>query len=110
MQSSFKEGVRKMYHGDVLIEAGIIPPEATEGAAPDVLGWGEIVGAAHRISSGEVKFFKFDAKKYFRALTAVVITHDAEGHLPVTLPAGDYMYGNAQEFDYSSMEAKRVAD
>lgn len=100
----------KIYHGDVLIKKSVIPNKAEEGAAPDVLGWGEIAGAAHRITQGEVKFYKFDAKKYFKAITDVVISHDAEGHLPVVIPAGDYEYGNAQEFNYESMEAKRVVD
>lgn len=100
----------KAYHGDVLLQKSEIPKGAIEGASPDVLGWGEVAGAAHRISSGEFKFYKTESKKYIRALTDVLITHDAEGHKPIVLPPGDYAYGNASEFDYESMEARRVAD
>ena len=114
-QQSYSEAVKvkpgqSAYHGDVLLKPEKIPSDAKEGTSPDVLGWGEVAGAAHRISSGEFKFYKTESKKYIRALTDLLITHDAEGHKPIVLPPGDYCYGNAQEFNYEDMEARRVAD
>lgn len=101
----------KAYHGDVLIKLVCnIPEGASEEAAPEVLGWGEVAGAAHRITEGEFKFYKHDTMKYLKAYTELLIKHDVDGHKPLILPPGDYIYGNASEFDYEEMEARRVAD
>lgn len=110
LKLSSKKGEGKIYHGDVLIKKETIPKDAVHGAAPDVLGWGEVAGSAHRISKGEVTFFECMGQKYMRALTEIQITHDANGHKPAVLPPGDYTYGNAREFDYEKMESARVQD
>lgn len=103
--------LNKALHGDVILQrVNKIPSGAKEEGAPDVLGWGETAGAAHRVSSGEFKFYKFNEKKYIRALTDILITHDVDGHKPVILPPGDYAFGNASEYDYEKDEARRVQD
>ncbi len=44
-------------HGDVILKSvKSIPEGAKPEAAPDVLGWGEVAGAAHRITEGKFEF------------------------------------------------------
>jgi len=98
----------RAYHGDVLLVRREVPAEAEKFDAQNVLAYGEVTGHAHRIASGSVEFFKWQAKTYLRVLKEAELRH--EEHKTIILPPGDYEYGNTSEYDYDLEESKRVAD
>src|SRR5690606_10957612 len=98
----------QLQQGDVWIEAASIPPGATT-VATKTLAEGEVTGHAHRIVEGDVEILAHDGLRYLRVLSdKAVLAH--EEHRPITLPKGDYAFGQVFEYDYETEEARYVQD
>lgn len=109
--------IKQIQQGDVWIESAVIPSDAQEvkqnGHAVFAEGEGHHV---HRAASvGAVTMYLKGGIKYARvhqdtAVEHVTLSGHHGEHNPVTLPAGDYRFGQVQEYDYLAEMARSVID
>lgn len=99
---------RQYQQGDVWIEAQAIPAQAAlTPVAP--LAEGEVTGHSHRVVAGDVEMLALEGMRYLRVLSdKAVISHEEHG--PITLPRGEYVFGQVQEWDYDAEESRHVRD
>lgn len=101
--------------GDVVLErVAAIPADA----AP-VKGATLAEGEGHHVhrfaAAAEVELFVKDGVRFARCLRDTTVEHvTPDGrpgeHNPISLPAGDYKYGQVVEYDYLNEMAREVVD
>lgn len=74
-----------------------------------ILAMGETTGHCHQVSEGEAELYEHDGVVYLR-IKSEVATIIHEEHKTVTLPKGDYVVRQVQEYDHFSEEARNVRD
>lgn len=102
----------KVYsQGDVVLTDCKLPADAVEVENWDgILAYGEVTGHAHRVVSGEVRYFR-DAKGegYMQVLSDFAeIGH--EDHPRFRIPRGIRKNQQAREVDWMSEQIRNVAD
>jgi len=93
-------------HGDLLLEHGNIPAEATI-RKNGILAYGEATGHAHRVID-EAIVYENGEDVFIRVMRQARVTHEEHG--TITLPAGDFKVIRQREFDPYSEAVRRVAD
>lgn len=74
------------------------------------LAFGEVTGSRH-VADGDVEFFQgLDGTTWMQVLAPCFLKHIGGDHLPVPLDKGVYQYGIVNEFDYETMEQRKVQD
>lgn len=104
----------QIQQGDVWFEKATIPRDATPvKGATFAEGEGHHV---HRAAVAEnVQIYTLDGVRYARVLQDTEVEHVTPSgrqgeHNTVTLPAGDYAFGQVVEFDYLAEMARAVID
>lgn len=101
----------KNYQGDVAcVRREFLPEKAKKvvNKKDTALAYGEVTGHSHQITEGEIEFYELDGTAWLKVLVPSLLTH--EEHKPVKLDPGIYEYGTIREFDYETMEARKVLD
>lgn len=108
------EDEMQIQQGDVWFEKATIPAAATQvQGAVFAEGEGHHV---HRAAVAEnVQMYTLDGVRYARVLQDTEVEHVTPGggrgeHNTVTLPTGDYAFGQIVEFDYLAEMARAVVD
>lgn len=103
---------KQMQQGDVWIEATAIPNDAKKISPVErgyVLAYGEVTGHAHVLEEIEnIEMYELNGLTYIRVKKPTRLVH--EEHNPITLPKGEYQFGQISEFDHFTEEARKVAD
>ncbi len=95
-------------HGDVII-AEIEAEKVCGEVQPHlILEEGEVTGHMHRVTSGEAQLLVDGGRKFLRARTTVVVSH--EEHKPITLPPGQYEITRVKEYDPFEDVVRNVGD
>ena len=112
-----RHNLKQYQQGDVWIESAVIPARAvrleTKDRAVFAAGKGDHL---HRAAlAGAVELYELDGSRYARVLRETRLEHvTPDGrpgeHLPVSLPPGDYQFGQVFEYDYLSEMARAVVD
>lgn len=109
-----KKKQAQFQQGDVVIESATIPKDATP-VKNHVLAEGE-GHHLHRFATPKnVQVFEKDGIKYARVLEETRVEHvTPDGrhgeHNPLTIPVGDYTFGQISEYDYTAQMARNVID
>ena len=107
----------QIQQGDVLIKSATIPADAQpvrrKGKA--VLAEGEGHHVHRAATAAGVELFEKDGIKFARFAQETTIEHvTPDGrkgeHNPITVPPGDYVYGQVMEYDYLAEMAREVID
>jgi len=74
-----------------------------------VLAYGEATGHCHQITQGDVELYENNGVLYLKVISNNAIVEHQE-HLPLTLPAGDYVVEKVKEYDHFLEESRNVRD
>ena len=102
--------------GDVWIESiPSIPVDAKPDNRQGVLAEGEGHHIHRAAVNSDVEFYKKDGVTYARFRKETIVEHvTPDGrhgeHHPLRVPAGDYQFGQVQEYDYLAEMARPVVD
>lgn len=96
--------------GDVLLKPSTIPKGAKE-IASKVLVRSAVTSNEHALR-GAVRVLDHNGTMYVNGVEPFEITHSdpKEGHITLTIPAGQYVVDQPQEYDHFAEEARAVAD
>jgi len=101
--------------GDVILHRVNAIPAGAESVAGATLAEGE-GHHLHRFAAGsDVELYVKDGVRFARVRKGAIIEHvTLDGrpgeHNPITLPAGDYQFGQVMEYDYLAEMARTVVD
>lgn len=101
--------------GDVWFENTTIPAGAQRVEGQPVFAEGEGHHVHRAATPTNVELYEMDGIRYARVLRDTEVEHVTPSglrgeHNPVTLPAGDYVYGQVVEYDYLAEMARSVVD
>ena len=98
--------------GDLVLIEGMIPEGSQEVIDHDgILLKGEATGHAHRVISGEARYFRNGKECYVFALTNLQIGHEDHFGFQRTIPAGiSVRYGQEREANWLEEVTRNVAD
>ena len=117
-----KETIMQKYyqHGDVLIKRVTKLPEGAKKVKGNVLAEGEVTGHYHALVElgnelarkdkvrGLQMFKGTDGETYIQIDSPVEITH--QEHKRIEIPEETYQIDLVREYDYDSLETRRVVD
>lgn len=115
-KKKLKQPIEGQYQqGDVILTRVEAIPEGAEALKGAVLAEGE-GHHIHRFAvASNVEIYMKDGVRFARVREDTDIEHvTLEGrhgeHNPITIPAGDYKFGQVQEYDYLAEMARAVVD
>lgn len=100
-------------HGDVLLTRVDNLPKGKEipHEGEYILAYGEVTGHAHRLTVEQkdgMKILQSNGIFYISLTIPAPLTH--EEHKTIEVQPGIYRIGQEREYDYCSMEMRRIAD
>lgn len=107
--------LRKINHGEVIFyEVKSIPKDVKKieiNAAHFVVGESETHGNDHRVSTIDTSVFTKEDVIFLESIgkTEIYCPNETR-HDRITLPAGKWQVGHAQEYDYFSESLRKVRD
>lgn len=101
--------------GDVVLERVSGVPADAEPVKGATLAEGEGHHLHRFVIASNVELFTKDGVRFARVKQDTEIEHVTHGgdqgeHNPITIPAGDYKFGQVQEWDYLAEMAREVLD
>ena len=86
-------------------------PKGAKAAKSLVLIKSQATSNTHAVSGG-AKVYAHEGRLFVKSRTKFKLVHSdpKEGHKPLTIPAGEYVFDQPNEYDHFSEEARAVAD